>query len=92
MRFFCCAVINYAVLLLWYLVFIFAREPRIHVWSRQFHLSAEQFDFLIFAGMTFLKILILVFNLVPFIALLVVGRASSGGAAAESSLKGESNK
>lgn len=75
-----CAGINYGLLVVWFLLFLLLHEWLHQHWSRWFRLSAEQFDFLNFAGMMLLKIFILVFNLVPFIALLIVGRATNDGA------------
>ena len=66
-----CAIINYGLLLAWFLLFVLMHEWLLQHWSRWFRLSAEQFDFLNFAGMMLLKIFIVVFNLVPFIALLI---------------------
>ena len=64
-----CTVINYGVLLVWWLCFLFAHDW-IHGWhSRWFHLSVEQFDALHYAGMALYKMGILLFNLVPAIAL-----------------------
>jgi Family of unknown function (DUF6868) len=68
-----CTVINYGILLLWFLVFAIARD-----WMRRFHgrwfrLSEEQFDALHYVGMSIYKIGILLFNLVPFIVLWIVG-------------------
>ena len=68
-----CAVINYGVLLVWFLVFILA-----HDWMHRFHgkwfrLSVEQFDALHYAGMAIFKLGIILFNLVPYIALRIVG-------------------
>ena len=45
--------------------------------SRWFYLSREQFDALHYAGMALYKIGILLFNLVPYIALHIVGRADA---------------
>jgi Na+/melibiose symporter-like transporter len=69
-----CTVINYGVLLVWFLVFVFAPDwiQRIH--GRWFHLSREQFDALHYAGMSIFKIGIILFNLVPFVVLSIVGR------------------
>jgi hypothetical protein len=75
-----CSIINYGLLVVWFLVFAFMHEWLLRSWGRWFHLSAEQFDFLNLAGMMLLKILIMVFNLVPFIALLIVGRATNDDA------------
>ena len=67
-----CTVINYGVLLVWFLVFVFARTwiQRIH--GRWFGLPNGQFDSLHYAGMAIYKIGILLFNLVPFVALCMV--------------------
>jgi hypothetical protein len=45
--------------------------------SRWFHLSVEQFDALHYAGIALYKIGILLFNLVPYIALRLVGRVDA---------------
>jgi len=58
-----CTVINYGILLMWFLIFVLARD-----WMRRFHgrwfrLSDEQFDALHYVGMSIYKIGILLFNL-----------------------------
>ena len=68
-----CTVINYGVLLVWWLCFLFAHEWMYGLHSRWFHVSVEQFDALHYAGMALYKIGILLFNLVPSIALRLVG-------------------
>jgi hypothetical protein len=75
-----CAIINYGLLVVWFLLFALLHESLLRNWGRWFHLSAEQFDFLNFAGMMLLKIFVLVFNLVPYVALVVVRRATNDGA------------
>jgi hypothetical protein len=75
-----CSIINYGLLLGWFLLFVLMHEWLLRSWGRWFHLSAEQFDFLNIGGMLLLKIFVLVFNFVPFIALLIVGRATNDGA------------
>jgi Family of unknown function (DUF6868) len=67
-----CTVINYGVLLVWFLVFVFARNwiQRIH--GRWFGLPNGQFDSLHYAGMAIYKIGILLFNPVPFVVLCLV--------------------
>lgn len=69
-----CTVINYAILLAWFLVFTLAREWMWRLHGRWFQLSGEQFDALHYAGMSIYKIGVLVFNLVPFLALSIVRR------------------
>jgi hypothetical protein len=49
-----------------------------HGWHSQwFHLSREQFDAVHYAGMALYKLGILLFNLVPYIALHIIGRADA---------------
>lgn len=74
-----CAILNYGLLLVWFLLFVLMHDWLQQYWGRWFRLSSEQFDFLNFAGIMLLKIFILVFNLIPFVALRIVGRASSDG-------------
>jgi hypothetical protein len=66
-----CTVINYAILLAWFLMFVFAHDPMQRIHGRWFHLSREQFDALHYAGMAIYKVGILLFNLVPLAALLM---------------------
>jgi hypothetical protein len=68
-----CAVINYGVLLVWFLFFILAHDRMHRLHGRWFHLSIEQFDALHYAGMSLYKVGILLLNLVPWIALEFVG-------------------
>ena len=69
---FWCGVINYGVLLLWFLVFIFAHDWIYFLHSRWFHLSVGQFDMLHYTGMSIFKIGILLFNVAPYFALHIV--------------------
>ncbi len=71
-----CTVINFGLLIWWFVLFIVARD-----WMRRFHgkwfkLSDETFDAIHYAAMAIFKLLIIVFNLVPYIALLIVGDPS----------------
>jgi hypothetical protein len=74
------SIINYGLVIVWFLLFVLKHDWLLQLWGRWFHLSTEQFDFLNFAGMMMFKIFILVFNLVPLITLLIVGRATNDGA------------
>ena len=67
-----CTVINYGVLLVWFLAFVFAREWIQPIHGRWFRLSHEQFDALNYAGMSVFKIGIILFNLVPFFVLTIL--------------------
>jgi len=68
-----CAVVNYVMLMMWFLGFAFAHDWMHRFHGRWFHLSREQFDALHYGGMSLYKIAILMFNLVPLIVLYIVG-------------------
>jgi hypothetical protein len=68
-----CTVINYGVLLVWFLAFVFAHDWMFRIHGRWFRLSRDQFDALHYAGMSILKIGIILFNLVPLIVLFILG-------------------
>lgn len=68
-----CAVVNYGILLVWFLVFVFAHDGIQRIHGRWFHLSGNQFDALHYAGMAIFKIGIILLNLVPFVVLCVLG-------------------
>jgi len=66
------AVINYGLLLWWFLVFIFAHDWMHRFHGRWFSLPVEQFDAIHYTGMAIYKIGIILLNLVPYVALLIV--------------------
>jgi len=66
------AIINYGILLWWFLIFSFARNWVYRLHSRWFQVTAEQFDAIHYGGMAIYKIGILLFNFVPYLALLIV--------------------
>lgn len=68
-----CAIVNYGLVLAWFLPIALARERLYGLWGRWFRLSAEQFDALSFSGMAIYKVGILLFNVVPYIALSIAG-------------------
>jgi hypothetical protein len=67
----CCGIINYAILLLW-AALVFLAPGLLRWFARLFRMSAEQFDALQYALMTLYKLGIILFNLVPYIALRIV--------------------
>ncbi|WP_375057004.1 DUF6868 family protein [Zobellella sp. DQSA1] len=67
-----CLGINYGILLIWFMVFCFAREWMHRLHGRWFRLAPGQFDALHYAAMAAYKIGILLFNLVPWLALKMV--------------------
>ena len=66
------AGINYAILLVWFGVFSLAHDWLYRMHTRWFKLSVEMFDALNYAGVAIYKIGIMIFVLVPLIALLIV--------------------
>ena len=64
-----CVGLNYLVLFVWFGVFVFARDWMYGVHTRWFKLSAETFDAIHYAGLSVYKIGIILFNLVPLVAL-----------------------
>jgi hypothetical protein len=68
-----CSVINIGLLLFWLLWLTLAHDfvYRIHV--KFLKLSVERFDEIHYASMAFFKICIFVFNIVPYLALRIVG-------------------
>ena len=64
--------INYGVLLIWFGVFVYAHDRLFRMHTRWFKLSAENFDVLNYAAVAAYKIGIMLFNLVPLIALCIV--------------------
>jgi hypothetical protein len=67
-----CTVINYGVLLCWLLVFILAHDWMLQLHCRWFRMPVEQFDTIHYAAMAIYKLGILLLNLVPYVALLIV--------------------
>ncbi len=62
-------LINYIILMIWFLAIIFARDWIKQVHGKWFNLSDTTFDAIHYGGMAVYKIGILLFNLVPLIAL-----------------------
>jgi hypothetical protein len=68
-----CFIINMGLLLWWFLFFWLAHDWIYRLHGRWFKMPVEKFDSIHYTGMAFFKIFILVFNLVPYVALLIVG-------------------
>jgi hypothetical protein len=64
--------INYAVLFLWFGVFVYAHDWVYRTHTRWFRLSVESFDALNYGGVAVYKIGVLLLNVVPLIALLII--------------------
>ena len=68
-----CSVINVGLLLFWWLWFSLAHDFVYRIHGKWLKLSVERFDAIHYAGMTFFKICIFLFNVVPYIAFRLVG-------------------
>lgn len=65
----CCAIVNYAILMAWFLAFVCFHDGIHRLHSRWFRLTPEQFDLVSYTGMALYKIGVLLLNLVPWLAL-----------------------
>ena len=68
-----CAIINMGILLWWFLFFVFAHDLLYRVHGRWFKMPLERFDTIHYGGMGLFKLGIVLFNLVPYLALRIVG-------------------
>ncbi|MBI84271.1 MAG: hypothetical protein CMJ81_13805 [Planctomycetaceae bacterium] len=64
-----CTIINVAVMLAWFLVFIFARNFVLKMHTRWFKISDERFDEIHYTMMGHYKLAVFLFNLVPYLVL-----------------------
>lgn len=69
-----CSILNGSILLLWTLAWTLAPDWLYGVQHWWFPLSREAYTVAMYGFIGFFKILILTFNVVPFIALVIVGR------------------
>ena len=68
-----CSVINIGLLLWWFLFFVQAHDWMYRLHSKWFKVSVEKFDSIHYRSMALFKASLLVFNLVPYFALRIVG-------------------
>jgi hypothetical protein len=68
-----CAVINLGLLLWWFLFLTVAHDWTYRFHGKWFKISRETFDAIHYGGMAAFKLGILLFNLVPYLALRIVG-------------------
>jgi hypothetical protein len=64
-----CALFNYALLILWFLLAITARAPLLNLCRRMFRISDETYDKLMFYGISFYKMAVILFTVMPYLAL-----------------------
>jgi hypothetical protein len=67
------AVINYGILIVWWALFMAAHDWLLNINRRLIRLSPEYFDLINICGTALYKLGIILFNLVPAIALFIIG-------------------
>jgi len=68
-----CTIMNGALLLLWTTMCILTPELVYRTQSKWFRMPRETFDVVMYSFIGLFKIVFLVFNVVPYVALLIVG-------------------
>jgi hypothetical protein len=66
------ALLNMGILLWWFLVFTMAHDRVYRIHGRFIKIPVERFDTIHYAGMTFYKIVIFAFFIVPYLALRII--------------------
>lgn len=64
-----CALVNYSILIIWFLAFVFAKGWMKSLHRQWFKLSDQSFDAMHYGSMAVYKIGIMLLNLAPYIAL-----------------------
>ncbi len=67
-----CTIINSGFFLFWVAFYIFGRSFVHRVHGRMFEISAPTMNVIHYSGMAFFKLLIIIFNLVPYLELRIV--------------------
>ena len=68
-----CTIINGGILILWTVFFAFAPDLVYRTQSKWFPIPRETFNVVIYSFLGFFKVVFLFFNVVPYVALLIVG-------------------
>jgi hypothetical protein len=68
-----CVVMNIALLVWWFIFIAFAHDWAFKLHRKWFNISRETFDAIHYAGMAFFKLGTLLFILIPYFALHIVG-------------------
>ena len=68
-----CTVINGGLLLLWTTMFVFAPDLVYRTQSKWIPIPRETFNVVMYSFLGLFKIVFLVFNVVPYVALLIIG-------------------
>ena len=68
-----CCIINASLLTFWTILFLLAPEFLYSTQRIFFTIKKDTFNIIMYSFLAFFKIFFIIFNLVPFIALLIVG-------------------
>lgn len=68
-----CTIINGGIYLLWILFLLFAPDFVYRVQSYWFPVARETYNAIIYSFLGLFKVIFIVFNIVPYIALLIIG-------------------
>lgn len=68
-----CTIMNFVILLFWFLFFVFARDFVYRTHTKWFPMTQETFNSTHYKGLAYYKLTMLSFNLVPYLALRIVG-------------------
>ncbi|MEA5115229.1 MAG: hypothetical protein VB050_14510 [Geobacteraceae bacterium] len=68
-----CTVIDLGVLVAWFLLFTLAHDLMYRIHGKWFRMEEKTFDAVHYSGMALFKLGILIFNLVPYIVLRIIG-------------------
>ena len=67
-----CTIINWGMLLFWFLILTFARSWAYKIHSKFAKITEEEFNLVHYKGVVYFKVLIFAFNLAPYLALCIV--------------------
>lgn len=68
-----CTIINGGILILWTMFFAFAPDFVYRIQSKWFPIPRETYNVVIYSILGLFKIVFLVFNVVPYVSLLIIG-------------------
>ena len=68
-----CSIINGGILTLWTIFFMFAPDLVYRTQSKWFPIPRETYNVVLYSMLGLFKIVFLVFNVVPYVALLIIG-------------------
>jgi hypothetical protein len=67
-------LLNYGLITIWFLAFVYAHDTLYRLHTRWYHLSPQTFDKIHYLGIALYKIGVLLLNLVPLIAVSVMAK------------------